>query len=132
VAVTEQLGRLDWGFSAVGSAGSGVIALPRGKVLGGSGAINGCIWLRGLPEDFALWERMVGPGWSWPALLPAYRAIEAGRPGTPTTTGAMAPSPSTASRRPRGQSQAAFRCLPGVRLDGPCGARRRWASASSR
>lgn len=93
VAVTEQLGRLDWGFSAVGSAGSGVIALPRGKVLGGSGAINGCIWLRGLPEDFALWERMVGPGWSWPALLPAYRAIEADPAGNADDHGRDGPFP---------------------------------------
>ena len=109
VAATERLGELDWGFSAVGSASSGVIALPRGKVLGGSGAINGCIWLRGLPEDFELWEQMVGPGWSWQSLLPAYRAIEADPTGSADDHGRDGPFP--IHRFPRAAwsvTQAAF------------------------
>jgi choline dehydrogenase len=72
----ENLVALDWGFTAQGSDAGGEIVLPRGRVMGGSGAINGCIWLRGLPEDFERWAHMVSPDWSWEHMLPAYRAIE--------------------------------------------------------
>ena len=61
VAVIGHFNELDWGYSAMGSVAGGVIDVPRGRVLGGSGAINGCIWLRGLPEDFDGWTDMVGP-----------------------------------------------------------------------
>jgi choline dehydrogenase len=77
VAVIERFGRLDWGYSATGSASGGTIAVPRGRVMGGSGAVNGCIFLRGVPEDFARWARLVDPAWDWDAIAPAYRAIEA-------------------------------------------------------
>lgn len=93
VAVTEHLDELDWGYRATGSAAGGVIAVPRGRVLGGSGAINGCIWLRGLPEDFARWAEMVGPGWGWEHLLPAYRAIEADPAGDEDIHGRVGPFP---------------------------------------
>jgi len=93
VDVMEQFGALDWGFTGLGSARGGSIAVPRGKVMGGSGAINGCIWLRGLPEDFGRWEQMVGPGWSWQDLLPAYRAIEADPAGSSSDHGRDGPFP---------------------------------------
>jgi choline dehydrogenase len=76
VAVIEQLGSLDWGYSATGSASGGTIALPRGRVMGGSGAVNGCIFLRALPEDLERWARMVDPAWAWDQIRPAFRAIE--------------------------------------------------------
>lgn len=77
VAVTERFGELDWGYRGRGSARGGLIAIPRGRVMGGSGAVNGCIFLRGLPEDFERWAALVGPEWGWEHVLPAYRAIEA-------------------------------------------------------
>ena len=48
----------------------------RGKGLGGSSAINGMIYVRGVPEDFANWAREAGSEWDWPAMKSAYRAIE--------------------------------------------------------
>lgn len=45
---------------------------PRGKVLGGSTAINATIYIRGSRQDFAAW----GEGWAWDDVLPAYRRIE--------------------------------------------------------
>jgi choline dehydrogenase len=45
----------------------------RGAVVGGSGAVNGGYFCRGLPEDFDRWRV---PGWSWDDVLPHYRAIE--------------------------------------------------------
>ncbi len=45
----------------------------RGAVLGGSGAVNGGYFCRGLPGDFAAWAL---PGWSWHDVLPHFVAIE--------------------------------------------------------
>lgn len=92
-AQAENLAALDWGYSAIGSHRGGQIPLPRGKVLGGSGAINGCIWLRGLPEDFARWAGMVDPSWSWEHVLPAYRAIETDLVGSAAVHGHSGPFP---------------------------------------
>lgn len=89
----ESLAALDWGYSANGSHRGGSFALPRGKVLGGSGAINGCIWLRGLPEDFERWAAMVDPSWGWDAMLPAYRATESDPVGDADVHGRSGPFP---------------------------------------
>ena len=93
VAVIEQFGRLDWGYSATGSASGGSIALPRGRVMGGSGAVNGCIFLRALPEDFDRWAAMVDPGWGWDQIQPAFRAIEADPAGLDADHGRDGPFP---------------------------------------
>lgn len=45
---------------------------PRGRVLGGSSAINATIWIRPAREDFDAW----GPGWAWDDVLPAFKRIE--------------------------------------------------------
>ncbi len=47
--------------------------LMRGEVVGGSGAVNGGYFCRGLPSDFDDWRL---PGWAWPDVLPHFRAIE--------------------------------------------------------
>ncbi|RAU92628.1 mycofactocin system GMC family oxidoreductase MftG [Mycobacterium colombiense] len=47
--------------------------LVRGATVGGSGAINGGYFCRGLPRDF---DRMDIPGWGWPDVLDSFRAIE--------------------------------------------------------
>ena len=39
--------------------------LPRGKVTGGSSAINGQVWFRGIPEDFDEWAAWGNDGWSY-------------------------------------------------------------------
>jgi choline dehydrogenase len=77
VAILEHIAGLDWNYEAVGSTKSPPIVLPRGRVIGGSGSINGTIFLRGVPEDFDRWAGMVGPSWGWEAFREAYRAIEA-------------------------------------------------------
>ncbi|MGV9800041.1 mycofactocin dehydrogenase MftG [Mycobacterium sp. NPDC003449] len=45
----------------------------RGSVVGGSGAVNGGYFCRGLPTDFDTWAVA---GWSWEEVLPHFRAIE--------------------------------------------------------
>jgi len=93
VEVIDQLDALDWGYRAMGPESGDPIALPRGRVMGGSGAINGCIWLRGLPEDFGRWAEMVGPAWDWQHMAPSYRAIEADDVGSAADHGREGPFP---------------------------------------
>lgn len=50
---------------------------PRGKVLGGSSAINAMCYVRGAPQDYARWSDATDePAWSWNAVLPLFRAME--------------------------------------------------------
>ncbi|MFD1911100.1 GMC family oxidoreductase [Halodurantibacterium flavum] len=52
------------------------IALPRGRMLGGSSAINGMVYVRGHAHDFALWEAAGNRGWGWDDVLPWFRKSE--------------------------------------------------------
>lgn len=50
---------------------------PRGKVLGGSSAINAMCYVRGVPQDYDRWAALTGESsWSWDAVLPLFRAME--------------------------------------------------------
>ncbi|MQT14130.1 choline dehydrogenase [Rhizobiales bacterium Sp-1] len=49
---------------------------PRGKVIGGSGAINAMIFVRGAREDFDDWRAAGNPGWGYDDVLPAFRRLE--------------------------------------------------------
>jgi len=49
---------------------------PRGKVLGGSGSINGLVFLRGAPSDYDEWERRGARGWGYHDVLPYFKRSE--------------------------------------------------------
>ncbi len=49
---------------------------PRGKVVGGSSAVNTTIALRGIPEDYNEWATLGCPGWEWQHVLPAFNRLE--------------------------------------------------------
>lgn len=49
---------------------------PRGKVLGGTGSINGMIYMRGQPADFDGWEADGCTGWGWSGVLPFFKSCE--------------------------------------------------------
>jgi choline dehydrogenase len=49
---------------------------PRGKVLGGSGAINAMIYVRGHRRDFDDWAAQGNAGWSWDDVLPWFKRLE--------------------------------------------------------
>ena len=50
--------------------------IPRGKVVGGSSAVNAQIFLRGVPEDYDMWAEWGNDRWSYQQLLPYFRIIE--------------------------------------------------------
>ncbi len=63
----------------------------RGRVLGGSAAVNGMMWMRGAPADWDGLAARGNPGWSWADVLPGYRAIEDHSLGASETRGAGGP-----------------------------------------
>ncbi|MET3376859.1 choline dehydrogenase [Variovorax boronicumulans] len=52
------------------------IVWPRGRVLGGSSAINGLIYIRGQHADFDDWARLGATGWGYRDVLPYFRKSE--------------------------------------------------------
>ena len=50
--------------------------VPRGKVVGGTSAINGQVFLRGIPEDFDSWASWGNDEWSFLKVLPYFRKLE--------------------------------------------------------
>lgn len=65
----------NWGFQSEPTAYGNKIDLPRGKVLGGSSAINGAAAVRARPQDFKNWNL---PGWSYEEILPYFKKLETG------------------------------------------------------
>ncbi|WP_120076136.1 GMC family oxidoreductase [Aurantiacibacter odishensis] len=78
--VAAAIGRKDsnWGFATVPQAGMAGrrIGVPRGRVLGGSGAINGMVYFRGHPTDYDDWADAGCKGWSYREVLPYFTRTE--------------------------------------------------------
>lgn len=70
--------RADWMFRTEPSAGLNGrdLAYPRGKVLGGSSAINAMIYMRGQSQDYDRWRDMGLQGWGWDDVLPVFKQHE--------------------------------------------------------
>jgi len=81
-----QSGTFDWKYATEPEPelGGRSVNWPRGRVLGGSGSINGMVFLRGSPHDYDRWAQSGARGWSYEDCLPAFRRIESweGAPGT--------------------------------------------------
>jgi choline dehydrogenase len=65
----------DWGLSYQPTRGRRV-AFPRGRVVGGSSAVNTTIALRGMHEDYDEWADLGNPEWTWEQVLPAFKRLE--------------------------------------------------------
>ena len=70
--------RLDWCYKTEPDPGlnNRVIDWPRGKVLGGSSAINGLLYVRGQPQDYDHWRQLGNAGWTWDEVLPYFMRAE--------------------------------------------------------
>ena len=66
----------NWQFTGRGTDTSGEMMVPRGKVTGGSSAINGQVFLRGVPEDYDSWASMGNEEWTFEQCLPFFRKVE--------------------------------------------------------
>ena len=72
----NSLYKHDWGYRHKPTTQQVRFPLPRGKVVGGSSAVNTCIALRGQPYDFDEWAALGLSEWTWDACLPAFRRLE--------------------------------------------------------
>jgi choline dehydrogenase len=66
----------DWGLWHRANARGLPFIFPRGKVVGGSSAVNTCIALRGQAAEFDDWRDRGLPDWSYEACLPAFLRLE--------------------------------------------------------
>ncbi|OTA92467.1 putative GMC oxidoreductase [Hypoxylon sp. CO27-5] len=86
--ILQTLGtKYDWQFQTVPQIGLGgrTLAWPRGKVLGGTSALNLMTWNRGNKEDYDAWEKLGNEGWGWESLLPFFRRSETFHPPNPAS-----------------------------------------------
>ena len=84
---------VDWCYRTAPEPGLGgrSIEWPRGKVLGGSSALNGLLYIRGQPEDYEHWRQLGNAGWGWEDVLPFFRASERQERGADDLHGADGP-----------------------------------------
>ncbi len=70
--------RSDWMFKTEAEPGLNgrALAYPRGKVIGGSSAINAMISMRGQAADYDHWRQLGLTGWSYSDVLPAFKRLE--------------------------------------------------------
>jgi choline dehydrogenase len=66
--------RADWMLETEAEAGLNgrKLAYPRGKVIGGSSAINAMIYMRGQAADYDGWAGLGLNGWGWDEVLPYF------------------------------------------------------------
>ncbi|MEU4926288.1 GMC family oxidoreductase N-terminal domain-containing protein [Streptomyces yokosukanensis] len=102
---------VDWAYSTTAQPGTedAVHAWPRGKVLGGSSAINGMVHHRGHPDSYDAWEKQGATDWNYDALLPFFRRSETAEGRDPHVRGTDGPMRIEASPAPNPLAEAAFR-----------------------
>ena len=67
----------NWSFVGTGTPQqTEPVAVPRGRVVGGTSAINGQVFLRGVPEDYDRWASWGNDEWSYVNVLPFFRRQE--------------------------------------------------------
>ena len=66
----------NWQFIGKSTDQAGPMMVPRGKVTGGSSAINGQVFLRGVPEDYDSWASEGNDQWNFQKLIPYFNKVE--------------------------------------------------------
>lgn len=82
------------------------VTWPRGKVLGGSGSINGLVFMRGAPTDFDEWERLGAKGWAYKDVLPYFKKLETNSRGGSDLRGGGGPMSVTDIAKPSAAARA--------------------------
>jgi choline dehydrogenase len=72
-----------WGFTLAGREVDDQFPLPRTRIVGGTTAVNGCVWLRGSGSDYDAWAARGNPGWSFRDMLPYFQRAESDLQGGP-------------------------------------------------
>ena len=83
----------DWGYDYAPTphVSGRTIGIPRGKVLGGSSAINAMMWYRGHPADYDAWDASGAKGWAFKDVLPYFKRCEDWEGGASEWRGAHGP-----------------------------------------
>ena len=95
----------DWGFRTEPEPhlGGRRLAVPRGKVVGGSSSINGMIYVRGHARDYDHWRDSGATGWGYADVLPYFKRLEnwhdGGHGGDPAWRGSDGPLHITRGKR---------------------------------
>ncbi len=114
----------DWAFRTVPQAAAANRELhwPRGRVLGGSSALNGMIVVRGHRADFDGWAMAGCPGWGWEDVLPLFRRSEDFDRGPSELHGAGGPMRVIADypRHPVNEAMVAASVAAGIPHDEDC------------
>src|SRR5690554_4845532 len=68
----------DWCYTSVPEKATANrrLSVSRGRLLGGSSAINGMVYTRGQAQDYDDWARMGNAGWSHRDVSPVFKAME--------------------------------------------------------
>jgi choline dehydrogenase len=112
----------DWGDTTVAQAGAGPLPYPRGRGLGGSGAINAMAHVRGHQAVYDAWAAGGAAGWGYADLLPYFKRSEHTEGRDPALRGTggpvrVAPVPET-SRHPAAVALAEALCALGCPVTG--------------
>ncbi|NUR24277.1 MAG: FAD-dependent oxidoreductase [Catenulispora sp.] len=92
-SVPQLQKRLDWGYYSVpqGDALGRRIPQTRGKVLGGSGSVNGMLFVRGNAANYDSWAAEGCTGWSYADVLPSFKRLESWEDGDTEFRGGAGP-----------------------------------------
>jgi choline dehydrogenase len=100
---------ISWNYATEPEPGLGgrSVPWPRGRVLGGSSAINGLIYIRGQAEDYDMWRQMGCTGWGFEDCLPWFKRAQNQERGGSDLHGGAGPL-STTDLRDKGALSQAF------------------------
>jgi choline dehydrogenase len=82
---------LDWGYRSEPLESGRRVSLTRGRMVGGSSMANGCVFVRGRPDDYDAWETLGARGWGWDAIRPDFELVEREVPSRVYPTDSLGP-----------------------------------------
>ena len=76
-SASDAASPFNWAYKGIGtSLQTTPMEVARGKVIGGSGSVNGQVFLRGVPEDYDAWAEAGNDQWSFLNVMPYFRQLE--------------------------------------------------------